>query len=52
MIDELHPVTQDKQMVECPDCRGNGFIESRVPLEEAIIDLACHNPIIRPLITG
>jgi hypothetical protein len=25
--------------VECPDCRGNGFIESRVPLEEAIKEL-------------
>jgi len=39
MIDQLHPVTQDKQMVECPDCRGNGFIESRVPFEEAMKEL-------------
>jgi hypothetical protein len=25
--------------VECHQCRGNGFVESRVPLEEAISEL-------------
>jgi hypothetical protein len=25
--------------IECHQCRGNGFIESRVPLEEAIKEL-------------
>ena len=39
MIDELHPLTQDPHKVECPDCRGNGFIESRVELADAIMHL-------------
>ena len=44
MIDQRHPATADWQtQVECPDCRGNGYIESRVPLTEALIELIEQN---------
>ena len=45
------PACMPLEEVECPDCRGDGYIESRVPLTEALIELIEQNTVVRCLIS-